>query len=284
MTSPSRSDRMAPPPGGVTLVKLGGSLITDKRRPGAARLEVIERLAGEVARAAPRLSGRLVVGHGAGSFGHAPAARWQLAGGLVGRGGPASAQLAGVTATQDEVAKLHRMVIAALRAEGAPAFSLAPSSFLVTVGGRPVAMQLEPLLGALAAGLLPVIYGDVTVDRRQGVAIASTETVFRALAGALLRRGRAAERALWLGETAGILDAAGLLIPLVTPGRARAARRAVGAAAGTDVTGGMRHRLDAALALARRGVPSLIADGRVPGLLERALAGEAVPGTVVSAG
>ena len=31
----------------LTLVKLGGSLITDKRRPGRARRQVIARLAGE---------------------------------------------------------------------------------------------------------------------------------------------------------------------------------------------------------------------------------------------
>ena len=49
----------------------------------------------------------------------------------------------------------------------------------------------------------------------------------------------------------------------------------------SDVTGGMRHRLETALALARDGVSSLIAGGEAPGRLEGALRQQAVPGTWV---
>ena len=45
----------------------------------------------------------------------------------------------------------------------------------------------------------------------------------------------------------------------------------------------MLLRLDTAWQLARRGVGSLIADGRRPGLLAAALRGEDVPGTLVVA-
>jgi isopentenyl phosphate kinase len=43
----------------------------------------------------------------------------------------------------------------------------------------------------------------------------------------------------------------------------------------------MRHRLETAMELARLGVPSLLANGLTPGLLERALRDEAVTGTEV---
>ena len=55
----------------IQFLKLGGSLITDKSRPQTARLDVLERLASEIAQAYhkhPDLS--LVIGHGSGSFGH----------------------------------------------------------------------------------------------------------------------------------------------------------------------------------------------------------------------
>ena len=51
--------------------------------------------------------------------------------------------------------------------------------------------------------------------------------------------------------------------------------------AGTDVTGGMRHRLETALELAGLGIPSLLANGLTPGLLSAALRGEEVTGTEV---
>ncbi len=59
--------------GSLVFLKFGGSLITDKQRPRAPRPEVLERLAGEIGRALKkRRDIRLVLGNGAGSFGHVP--------------------------------------------------------------------------------------------------------------------------------------------------------------------------------------------------------------------
>jgi isopentenyl phosphate kinase len=121
----------------------------------------------------------------------------------------------------------------------------------------------------------------VVLDRERGVAICSTESLFALLAERLPERGITVRRAIWLGETAGVYDRDGSPLPRLTRSDLHAAGTAIGGARGTDVTGGMRHRVETALALADLGVPSLIADGQVPGLLESALAGEDVPGTVV---
>ena len=160
----------------LTLVKLGGSLITDKRRPGRARRQVIRRLAAEIAEAVKRRPGRLIVGHGSGSFGHPAAARHEVHKGARGGGRPA-----GAAETQARAATLHRLVSDALLEAGAAPFSLAPSSYMTASAGRPVGLAIEPLLLALGRGLLPVTYGDVVLDRRQGTAICSTETVFHAV-------------------------------------------------------------------------------------------------------
>ena len=175
-------------------------------------------------------------------------------------------------------------MIAALARAGALPFSIAPGSALVAAAGRPATFAVEPVARALALGLTPVVFGDVVLDRDWGAAIASTETVFAELAARLpllpAPRFRVV-RAIWLGETGGVYDAAGLPIAEITAANVDSSRAAARGAAGTDVTGGMLHRLDTALALAARGVESWIVDGTVPGLLARALAGEAVPGTRV---
>jgi isopentenyl phosphate kinase len=261
---------------GLILIKLGGSLITEKSRTETARSEVIARLAGEVARAAATIPERIVLGHGSGSFGHVAADRFGIASGVR-----SPEQLPGVCFTQERAAALHREVTDALAAAGALPFSLAPSSCVVAEAGLPVALAEEPLLLALERGLLPVTYGDVVMDRAWGASVCSTERLFELLAGRLLERGFFVRRILWLGETAGLYDAKGRTIPRVTEESFPRALKVIGAPAGTDVTGGMRHRLETALSLARHGIPSLLADGLVPGLLERALRGEAVPGTEV---
>lgn len=278
----------------VVLVKLGGSLITDKRRPATARPAVLRRLAREIGGAVERgiVAGlgrgaagagaaRLIVGHGSGSFGHVAA----TAAGFH-RGPLAPDRLAGVAATQAAARDLHRRVVAALARAGALPFSIAPGSALVAAAGRPATFAVEPVARALVLGFTPVVFGDVVLDREWGAAIASTETVFAELAARLpllpAPRFRVV-RAIWLGETGGVYDAAGRPIAEITAANAAAARGAARGAAGTDVTGGMLHRLDIALALAARGIESWIVDGTVPGLLARALAGEPVPGTRVVA-
>ncbi|MDX1997119.1 MAG: isopentenyl phosphate kinase [Thermoanaerobaculia bacterium] len=258
---------------GVVLLKLGGSLLTDKSREDTDHPEIISRLAQEIAAA---LAGPqpppLVVGHGSGSFGHAAAARSGIAAGLG-----SSERLRGVVETRERAVELHRRVVAALAEAGALPYSISPSSALVTAAGKGESFFLEPLQRALDAGLLPVVYGDVVMDRAQGAAIASTETVFLALADA----GLPIARALWAGVTDGVLDDAGETIAHIRVGASREAEAAAGASAATDVTGGMRHRLAAVLELAVRGVESVLFDGRVPGRLGAVLKGEAVPGTRV---
>ncbi len=270
---PATSPELEP----VVFLKLGGSLITDKERPDTARPEVIRRLAAEIARAQARPGARrLVLGHGSGSFGHAAAARLGVARGLD------SGRLAAVSQVQERARALHRLVADALREAGLAPFSLAPSASLVTDVGRPVAFGVEPVALALDWGLLPVLYGDVVLDRFRGCSICSTESVLITVAERLARRRVRVERALWAGATDGILDSSGKTLRALGPETAAQALAAAGEAAGTDVTGGMRHRLETALALAEKGTPSLVFDGTVPGRVEAALAGEEAGGTMIS--
>jgi len=260
----------------LILLKLGGSLITEKARPETPRREAIARLAGEIARAARETSCRLIVGHGSGSFGHVAARESGIAAGLR-----SPDQRPGVSRTQERAAALHRIVIEALLEAGSLPYSIAPSSCLVSDGGRPAEIAAGPLLLALDRGLLPVLYGDVVMDHAWGVSICSTENLFEILARTLLDHGYTIRRALWLGETDGLYDSAGHTLPRLSSGDLKRAAGAIGAPSGTDVTGGMLHRVETALALARLGIPSLLANGLTPGLLERAVRGESVPGTEV---
>lgn len=260
----------------ILLVKLGGSLITEKAREETARDSDIARLAAEIAEASAALPDQIVLGHGSGSFGHAAAHRSGIA-----RGFHSPDQLAGIAETQASAAALHRRVIRALLDAGLSPFSLAPSSWVTTERGAPVAAHGEPLLRALDLGLLPVVYGDVILDRSQGVAILSTEGVFELAARLLLTAGRSVRRALWCGETDGLYDSAGSTVPYLAATVEASEVGGVGGPAGTDVTGGMRLRLETALRLARRGVPSLLLNGRTPGALLDALRGAPVTGTEI---
>ncbi|HSM36892.1 MAG TPA: isopentenyl phosphate kinase [Longimicrobiales bacterium] len=258
----------------ITLLKLGGSLLTDKRDVEAARTAMIGQLARQIAAAEAKLPGALIVGHGSGSFGHAEAQARGLS------RTPVRASPEGVAAVRAAAARLHELVLAALREAGARPQSIPPSAVMVIDEHDTHAWPAAGLEAALAAGRLPVVYGDVVLDALGRARIVSTEEVLAAVAASLRGAGQRILRAIWLGETDGVLDARGERIPELVAGR-DAVPAAAGGAAGADVTGGMAHRVRTALALARRGVPSWIGDGRPPDALRHALEGREVGGTRV---
>lgn len=259
---------------GVTLVKLGGSLITDKERPLTPRPETLSRLAEEIHGAG--LAGRLVVGHGSGSFGHVTAARHDIH-----RGVRDPEQVEGVAATQIHAHRLHRLVAEALWKAGNLPFSLAPSAAMLAAEGEPGALDPGPLLAALDLGLLPVVFGDVLMDRAWGASICSTEQAFEAVVDGLVEAGRPVDRVLWMGITDGVYDRSGEPIREIRAASCSRLAAELEGAAGEDVTGGIRLRLETAGRLAERGIPSWILDGLEPEVLAEALAGRPRGGTKV---
>lgn len=248
----------------LIFLKLGGSLITDKTAEEQLRPDVLARLAEEIATArAVQPDLRLVVGHGSGSFGHVAAARYDTRAGV--RGPEAWAGFAEVSAS---AARLNRLVGDALLAASVPALSLQPSASAVCEDGVLLEMATVPVRHAVEAGLVPLVYGDVAVDRVRGGTIISTEQVLGFLARQL--------RPDWLllaGDTDGVLDERGEPIPRIHAGNAASVAPLLGGSRGTDVTGGMADKVASMLRLSATlpGTRIRIISGLVGGRLHSAL-------------
>jgi isopentenyl phosphate kinase len=218
----------------VVFLKLGGSLITDKTGVEAARPDVLARLAQEIRQAvAARPDHRLLLGHGSGSFGHVAGARYGTRQGVA-----SAAQWLGFCEVAAAAARLNSLVRHALLAAGVPALSLSAVASAQCAGGRIQSLAAGPVVAALEAGLVPVVYGDVAFDSERGGTIISTEEIMSSLVESL--------RPSWLllaGETAGVLDGEGRLIPSITRAGLPAVLPALGGSRGTDVTGGMAAKV-----------------------------------------
>ena len=253
----------------LCFLKLGGSLITDKTTPRTLRPDTLARLMGEIAAArAARPDLRVVLGHGSGSFGHVEAKRYGTREGVRGE-----AAWRGFAEVQWVAAQLNRFVVDAAREAGLPVLNLPPSASAVARESVIESLAVEPIRAALDHGLMPLVQGDVAFDLARGGTIISTEDVFRFLAPRLQP-----QRILLAGIERGVLThwPDGDLIPELTevPNAATASHAA-------DVTGGMAAKVREALAMVRgvRGCAALIFTGEEPGLVQRALLGEHVPGT-----
>lgn len=256
----------------MIFLKLGGSLITDKALPETVREETLARLAGEIREArAARPGLRLLLGHGAGSFGHRAAAKYGTHHGAASRH-----DWHGFAEVWHAAQRLHRQVMDALHAEAIPAVSFPPSASAVCVAGEIQTMAAGPIRHALDAGLLPVVFGDVAFDLAQGSTIVSTERVFAFLAGPLRP-----SRLLLAGIEAGVFadfPQRSRLMPEIN--EALLDSISLQGAPETDVTGGMAAKVRDALGM-MHALPNLevhIFSGDVPGAVREALLG-ASPGT-----
>jgi isopentenyl phosphate kinase len=256
----------------LVFLKVGGSLITDKQRPRAPRLEVLSRLAGEIGRALkkhPEM--RLVLGNGAGSFGHVTAKKYGTRQGVC-----TSQEWMGFSEIWREAAALNAMVTDALHAAGQPAIALHPSAAVIAEDGKVLSWDLAPIRAALNAGLLPVIHGDVIFDTRRGGTILSTEDLFDHLAIHLRP-----DKILLAGLEQGVwadYPACTQLIPEITPENIESYVAALRGSNAADVTGGMASKVLQSLELVRA-IPDLkilIFSGETPDAIELALGGASI--------
>ncbi|MCP5096711.1 MAG: uridylate kinase [Chloroflexi bacterium] len=257
-------------------LKLGGSLITDKTGVEAVRADVLARLAQEISAAKQQQPDLLLLlGHGSGSFGHVVAAKYGTRQGVS-----TPEEWGGFTAVSDSAAKLNRLVLSALRANNLSALTLQPSASAVCANGRITHISTQPIQAALDAKLLPVVYGDVAFDTVQGGTIISTEEVMMAVAGEI--------RPSWLllaGETPGVLDLNGNVIPTITQEILPDIESALGGSRGTDVTGGMASKVKSMLSLTATfpGLKIRIFSGLEAGILQQTILDPvSAPGTVIA--
>jgi isopentenyl phosphate kinase len=134
---------------------------------------------------------------------------------------------------------------------------------------------------ALAAHIVPVIFGDVVFDEIRGGTILSTETLF-----AFLVRALNPERILLAGLEDAVWEdfpARTRKIDRITPESFEQIKQGVGKSTGADVTGGMEAKVNEMLELVKQN-PELkiqIFSGTAPGNLARAMMGELL-GTEIS--
>src|SRR6266487_1131779 len=244
----------------LVFLKLGGSLITDKTQPYTPKLDVIEDAALQVStalQAHPDL--RLVIGHGSGSFGHVAASEYHTRDGFSPRPSPLIHRerdkteenyWKGFAKVWYQASSLNQFVMKALHKVNIPAIALPPSANVIASDGNVSIWETTSISMALAAGLVPVIYGDVTFDEIRGGTILSTEDLFSHLARALnpnriLLAGL--ESAVWEDFPARTRK-----VETITPHTFSQISEGVGKADGADVTGGMESKVTQMLELVQQ--------------------------------
>ena len=258
----------------MLLVKLGGSVLTDKTRLRTPRPAAIRRLARELAAA----RGPLLVVHGAGSYGHILARKHGL-----NEGGGTPAKRSAVSRVQADVKVLDGKVVDALIAEGLAAVPIAPSAVVNLDDGRVSSMDVTPFLEFSSMGFTPVTFGDIVRDLRRGVSVCSGDVMMLELA-----RAFRPERAVFATDVDGLFTADpkrrrdASLLEVVLP--KDLAGIEFSTASRTDVTGSIEGKVRRMFEIANHVGECLIVNGNVKNRVRDALRGRRVVGTRVARG
>lgn len=181
----------------ILVLKLGGSVLTDKSVSYKLREGVLDAVATEIKECIDLgLIKSLVIVHGVGSFGHPLVLKYNLHRGFIDKG-----QLISMSKTQQIVNELRKSIAAKFLEKGIPVNLMHASSLLI--GDKMVITDptFESLKGFLSLGMVPLIGGDMMYDNSMGFSVCSGDQLAVVLSRVLL-----AKQLLFATDVPGVFD------------------------------------------------------------------------------
>lgn len=277
----------------MIILKLGGSILTNKNSKKAeVNYTNLNRIANEIKNALINkgmdnfinnnsTDQGLVIIHGAGSYGHPPAKKYEIGNNFNNDEYPK--KRIGFSKTQICVKKLNTIICDVLVNHGLPCVSIQTSSFITTKNKRINNFNLDLIERYIDEGFIPVIYGDVVLDDELKVAVLSGDQILQYIAINLNLSSKSNKKEVILGT-----DVNGVYtknpkkyddakhIPVLT---SLDDIDELDSTTNIDVTGGMIGKIKELLELAELGIESKIINANEDGTILDALNNKDIKGT-----
>lgn len=243
----------------LILIKLGGSVITDKEIQYSFEEDVARRLATEIKGS---VKDDVIIVHGGGSYGHPGAEKFKL-----NTTSPIEIDR-GTAEVQNDMRKLNNEIMDILISCGIWAVSLPGGLVSRYKGGKLYSIDENIFSRYIDIGLTPVTFGDVALDSEYGVTICSGDDLMTALSST-------ANKAVFITDVDGVYKGGDILntinadmLPLL-PEDMPAGKNYI------DVTGGMNAKVEKMAEIARN-CRTFLVNGKEPGRVKSLLKGEDV--------
>ncbi len=218
----------------MIVLKLGGSVITDKERPETLDNAALERAAAAIAGALEGAHEKLVIVHGGGSFGHHNASEHGVSTTAGTHEASAVLDIHGAMTT------LNAFVLRRLLECDVQAVPVHPFSAAYRDRDGELHLPTEQVATLCAEGFVPVLHGDLVAHSGSGATVVSGDELVVELATAL-----ESDRIGVCSTVPGVLDDDGTVIDRISSYSDVAA--VLGESEATDVTGGMAGKVTALL-------------------------------------
>lgn len=132
----------------MILIKLGGSIITNKGKPQSAKRKTIDNILKQI----KRIGEPKILVHGGGSYGH----YWSVKYGMHTK--PARYSLKGLSVVKNSMIELDKIILDSATKNKLNTYSLPPTDFMN--GNKPIRNKIQKIDEIAKSGLTPVTYGD----------------------------------------------------------------------------------------------------------------------------
>lgn len=243
----------------MILVKLGGSIITNKEKPLSARMVTIAKIAAQLR----RIKEPIIIVHGGGSFGHYWSVKYDM------HTKPAKYSIRGVSVVKNSMVELDRIVLEIMEKNRLNPYCLPPTDFMS--GNKPIINKVREIGKIAKSGLIPVTFGDALWYGNSKSYILSGDKIMSILAKHLRPR-----------LSIFVLNVDGLYSDLKTKKLIRDMKGESFSAMDIpmDVTGGMSRKVQEATAISKMGLKVFFVNGNKPHRIVDAITKSKFEGTL----
>jgi isopentenyl phosphate kinase len=239
------------------IIKIGGSVITDKRKENCFKQEISDNLAKEI----KKVDEKIIIIHGAGSFGHILAKKYDLNKGRIN----------------------DSLVLESLHKYNIPAVSIPPHAFLKLNNNNPNKTNFNIFKDYLNEGFIPISFGDVVLDEKLGFSICGGDLLIQ-----LLAEYFKPEKIIFIIDEDGLYNSN----PKINPNAKLIKKAALDEIkkfstsldTHDDVTGGMQGKLEVIKNISQMGIDTVLVNGNKPDRLYKVLVGEDTISTIIYGG
>ena len=243
----------------MILIKLGGSIITNKQKPLSPRRKTINSILKEIG----KIKEPVIIVHGGGSYGHYWSVKYDM------HTRPAKTSPKGVAIVKNSMVELNKIILDSAVKNKINSYCLPPTDFMN--GNKAIKSKILTIYDIAKSGLTPITFGDALWFGQKKSYILSGDVIMTTIAKILKPR-----------LSLFVLDVDGVYSDLKTNKLIRNFKKEKPEIRNNkiDVTGGMTRKITEANKMAKVGLKVFFVNGNKPKRISDAISGKKFEGTL----
>ena len=243
----------------MILIKLGGSIITNKGKPLSPRKKTIDNILKEIG----KIKEPIIIVHGGGSYGHYWSVKYDM------HTKPAKTNPKGVAIVKNSMVELNKIILDSAVKNRINSYCLPPTDFMN--GNKAIKSKILTINDISKSGLTPITFGDALWFGQKKSYILSGDVIMTTIGKILKPR-----------LSVFVLDVDGVYSDLKTKKLIHDFKKEKPKIQNNkmDVTGGMTRKITEANSIVKAGLKVFFVNGNKPKRISDAISGKKFEGTL----